>query len=119
MAKVIVAGEVDAIKETKTGKPIINLIEEYQSQLGEKWVRKWTLWAGFDGVLKGDFIEVEGELSTKAVEWTNDAGQVKQIIDHNLNGVTLIKHVSNFKPEPVSTVDEDDRRKYGSGLAPF
>lgn len=121
MAKVTVAGEVDEVKETSTGKIIIKLGEVYLSQSGENWVRKWSLWMpqGFAMVGKDDWLEVEGDLSTKVVEWQNREGVTKQIIDHNLNNVTIIKH----NPVKVETrafeIDEDDRRKYGNGLAPF
>lgn len=121
MAKVITAGEVEEVKETKTGKVIIQLSEVYSSQMGEQWVRKWSLWmpAGFDQVRKGDWLEVEGDLSTKVVEWVNRDGQAKQIIDHNLNQVRIVQIKAAPTGEPAFNDDEDDRRKYGSGLAPF
>jgi hypothetical protein len=121
MAKVIVSGEVDEVKETKTGKVIIQMSEIYPSQLGEQWVRKWSIWmpTGFNQVRKGDWLEVEGDLSTKAVEWVNKEGRTINIIDHNLNNPVIVQH----KPEQLDTPrfndDDDDRRKYGSGLAPF
>jgi hypothetical protein len=122
MAKVTVAGEVDAVKETKTGKHIVNISEVYPSQLGEQWVRKWSLWmpSSFmpDEIKAGDWLEVEGSLSTKVVEWQNPSGVTKQIIDHNLNDVRIVQHKAQPQ-EPAPLDDEDDRRKYGTGLAPF
>jgi hypothetical protein len=121
MAKVTVAGEIEKVKETKTGKIILELIEIYPSQTGEQWVRKWSLWMpqGFDQVAQDDWLEVEGTLSTKVVEWQNPNGVTKQIMDHNLNDVRIVQH----KPKPAEVRafndDEDDRRKYGTGLAPF
>lgn len=122
MAKVTVAGEVDEVKETSTGKIIIKLGEVYLSQSGENWVRKWALWmpSSFmrDEIAKDDWLEVEGELSTKVAEWTNKDGVTKQIIDHNLNNVRIVQHKG--QPKAITfEIDEDDRRKYGNGLAPF
>lgn len=124
MAKVIVCGEVDEIKETKTGKIIVRIVETYPSQMGEQWVRKWSLWmpetTQAATYLKNDWLEVEGELSTKVAEWTHPTtGAVKQIIDHNLNSVRVVQHKAAPVAGYTSTDDEDDRRKYGTGLAPF
>jgi hypothetical protein len=122
MAKVIVAGEVEEVKQTSTGKIIIKLTEVYPSQTGEQWLRKWALWmpSSFmaDEVAKDDWLEVEGDLSTKVTEWVNPSGVTKQIIDHNINQVRIVQHKAQAQPAaPLD--DEDDRRKYGSGLAPF
>lgn len=124
MAKVIVSGEVDEIKETKTGKIIVRIVETYPSQTGEQWVRKWSLWMPASTMagdyLKDDWLEVEGDLSTKVVEWTNPTnGAVKQIIDHNLNQVRVVQHKAAQVDTRAFNDDEDDRRKYGTGLAPF
>jgi hypothetical protein len=122
MAKVTVAGEVEVVKETKTAKIIVQIAEQYSSQMGEQWVRKWSLWmpSSFmaDEVKAGDWLEVEGTLSTKVAEWVNPRGETKQIIDHNLNEVRIVQHKAQAQ-EPVRLDDEDDRRKYGSGMAPF
>ena len=124
MAKVITSGEVDEVKETKTGKIIVRIIENYTSQMGEQWVRKWSLWMDPNTLAgdyaKDDWLEVEGELSTKVVEWTHPTtGAVKQIIDHNLNSVRVVQHKAAQTYTPAFNDDEDDRRKYGTGLAPF
>ncbi len=118
MATVKVSGEITEIKETKTGRAVINLIEFYLSNNGEEWSRRWTIWPGpgFENMQAGDFLEVEGTLSTKAVEWTNPRGETKQIIDHNLNDPTIVKHTPAIPLQAERTIDADDARKYG---APF
>lgn len=121
MAKVTVSGDVEAVKETKTGKIIVQIGEVYPSQTGEQWVRKWSLWMPSSFMVSdmaaGDWVEVEGTLSTKVVEWQNASGVTKQIIDHNLNEVRVVQHKA--QAQTAAPVDEDDRRKYGSGMAPF
>ena len=81
MATCRVAGEITEIKETKTGRKIINLIEFYSSNNGEQWSRRWNVWPGdgFDHLQAGDFVTLEGTLSTKVVEWVNPRGETKQI----------------------------------------
>jgi hypothetical protein len=71
-----------------------------------------------DEVAKDDWLEVEGDLSTKVVEWVNTSGVTKQIMDHNLNNVRIVQHKAQAQ-SPAHLDDEDDRRKYGTGLAPF
>jgi hypothetical protein len=115
MAKVIVSGIIDAIDEYAQGsKSIIRLQEEYQANNGETWRRKWTLWCDLKHVdlAKGDWLEIEGDLSTKVSEWTNKEGQLKQIIDHNVNSPVIVKHRGIFGDVQEPTRDLDDERKY-------
>ena len=120
MAKVIVSGIIDALDEYAQGsKSIVRLFEEYQANNGETWRRKWTLWFDLKHVelAKGDFLEIEGDLSTKVSEWTNKEGQLKQIIDHNVNSPVIVKHRGVFGEVQEPARDLDDERKYGR--APF
>lgn len=85
--------------------------------------RKWSLWFDTDahGLSKGDWIEVSGELGTKAVEWTATDGTLKHLVDHIINEPQILKHVAKGRAEaPVveKVRDLDDERKYGSGI-PF
>jgi uncharacterized Zn ribbon protein len=124
MAKVVIGGVIENLDEYAQGsKTIARVVEEYTANNGEVWRRKWSVW--FDAkrveLAKGDFVEIEGDLSTKVSEWVNKEGQTKQIIDHNVNNPVLVKHrgifgdVAQEQPEP--TRDLDDERKYGR--APF
>lgn len=124
MAKVIVAGIIENLDTYAQGsKTIARVTEEYTANNGEVWRRKWSVWftAEMVELAKGDFVELEGELSTKVSEWVNKEGQAKQIIDHNVNNPVVVKHKGVFgdvvaaEPEPVR--DLDDERKYGR--APF
>jgi hypothetical protein len=120
MAKVTVAGEVAAVSETKTGKPVISMWEQFQDSQDMQRNRRWTLWVpmtGFESIFKGDWIEIEGDLSTKVGSWTDKDGNEKQTIDHNINFVKLIQHKPIVTPEAERTMDDDDLRKYGN--APF
>lgn len=125
MAKVVVNGIIENLDTYAQGsKTIARLVEEYTANNGEVWRRKWSLWFDAERVelAKGDFMEVHGDLSTKVSEWTNKEGNVKQIIDHNINNPVIIKHSGIYSadvpaPEPEPVRDLDDERKYGR--APF
>ncbi len=122
MAKVVLNGIIENLDTYAQGaKTIARVVEEYTANNGEVWRRKWSVWfnAQLVELAKGDWVELEGDLSTKVSEWTNKEGQVRQIIDHNVNNPVVVKHKGVFgdapKPEPVR--DLDDERKYGR--APF
>lgn len=124
MAKVVVNGIIENLDTYAQGsKTIARVTEEYTANNGEVWRRKWSVW--FDAqrveLAKGDFVKLEGDLSTKVSEWTNKEGKVKQIIDHNINNPLLVEHKGVFgdvpAPEPEPVRDLDDERKYGR--APF
>jgi hypothetical protein len=122
MAKVVLNGIIENLDTYAQGaKTIARVVEEYTANNGEVWRRKWSVWfnAQLVELAKGDWVELEGDLSTKVSEWTNKEGQVKQIIDHNVNNPVVVKHKGVFgdalTPEPVR--DLDDERKYGR--APF
>lgn len=120
MAKITVAGEVASVAETKTGKPVISMWETFQDSQDMQRNRRWTLWVpmtGFENIVKGDWIEIEGDLSTKVGSWTDKDGNEKQTIDHNVNFVKLIQHKPIVPMETPRDIDEDDLRKYGN--APF
>lgn len=114
MAKVTVSGDVKDSGDYSQGK-YVNIWEHYLGSDGKERNRLWTLWLNGDlGLMPGDFVEVEGSLSTSVNEWTKD-GVTRNVVQHSLNGVTLIQHVPVI-PKEDRTIDEDDRRKYG---APF
>ncbi len=119
MAKVVVSGTIEKIDQYAQGaKTIARLVEEYTANNGEVWRRKWSVWFNTmqEQLTNGDWVELEGELSTKVSEWVNKEGQTKQIIDHNLNNPSIVRHVVHGV-EPVR--DLDDERKYGRAGAPF
>ncbi len=122
MAKVILAGTIENVDKYAQGsKTIARVIEEYTANNGEVWRRKWSVWFERDHVelAKGDWLELEGDLSTKVTEWQNKDGQTKQIIDHNLNNPVIVKHKGIFGDVQEPTRDLDDERKYGRSGAPF
>lgn len=125
MAKVIVTGEVDKVSEYADGnKTFLTIWETYPSPMGEMWTRKWSVWLDvkLDGVSKNDWFELEGNLGTKITKFVNKDGIEKQVIDHNLNSVSIIKH-NPVIPKDTTGPDADDRLKYGNPVygsnAPF
>jgi len=77
---------------------IVKFWETYDFK-GQERHRIWTAW--FDnnlpaGLAEGDWVELEGTLSTKVSIYTpKDATEVKAIVEHSLNDVT----VSQLKPK--------------------
>jgi hypothetical protein len=118
MAKVTISGDVKDSGDYHAGK-YVNVWEHYVGSDGKERNRLWTLWTtGDPGIMPGDWLEAEGILSTSVNEWTKE-GVTRQIVNHSLNSVSIIKHNPVVPIQRESTQDEDDRRKYGSGMAPF
>jgi hypothetical protein len=115
MAKVILSGDVDEVKEYE-GKTHFKLWETYTTPFGQS-TRLWTVWLDvkLDDCHKGDWFELEGNLSTKVGSpyISKRDGLEKQGIDHNLNDVSIIKHNPIIPKAAPLMQDEDDMRKYG------
>jgi hypothetical protein len=113
VAKVIITGEIHELKDGR-----FTLWETYRSNTGEEWRRLWTVWSNeiLATFSAGDWVELEGTLSTKVNKWTKN-GVEKEIVDHNLNNPVLVQHKPVIPFEPEVARDLDDERKYGR--APF
>lgn len=77
---------------------IVKFWETYDFK-GQERHRIWTAW--FDnnlpaGLAEGDWVELQGTLSTKVSTYTpKDATEAKAIVEHSLNDVT----VTQLKPK--------------------
>lgn len=113
MAKAQLTGTISV---SETTPRLVTLWELYTYEFKGDRVegkRKWSIWFpnGEHGLKSGDWVEVKGDLSTKAVEWTAPSGDVKHLVDHIINEPTLVAH---NPAEPAPKVrDLDDEAKYG------
>jgi hypothetical protein len=118
MAKVTISGDVKDVGDYHAGK-YVNVWEHYVGSDGKERNRLWTLWLiGDPGIMASDWLEAEGILSTSVNEWTKE-GVTRQIVNHSLNSVSIIKHNPTIPKIAERSQDDDDLRKYGNGLAPF
>ena len=80
---------------------IVKFWETYDFK-GQERHRIWTAWFSNNlpaGLQEGDWIELEGTLSTKVSTYTpKDATEAKAIVEHSLNEVS----VTQLKPKSVS-----------------
>jgi len=113
MAKATVNGKITV---SETTPRLVTLWEQYTYEYQgttKEGKRKWSLWFTTDShnLKSGDWLEAQGQLSTKAVEWTTPEGNVKNLVDHILNEPTILTHNPG---EPVAKPrDLDDEAKYG------
>jgi hypothetical protein len=121
MAEVTLTGVIGEPSETTPRR--VTLWETFTYEKNQALLegkRKWTIWfmdAGH-GLVKDDWVELRGSLSTKVFDWTAQDGTAKQLVDHIVNGPEIVQHKRKNTDEPAPVVrDLDDERKYGS--APF
>lgn len=112
MAKIIVHGTVGKVSE----KGNVTLWEDITTSTGIKFSKPWFIMFGRPGEFhENDFIEVEGDLGSKIdFEYKDKNGN--PTIQNNVWQPVIIKHVPALPKQAESTIDEDDRAKYG---APF
>lgn len=124
MKRAVISGEVAEVKQTDKGTRYLAILVDFDSYQGEKWVERWTVWlpqSGFEEIELKDWVELEGIPGASAYMGKDkETGEDKLRASLNLNNphlVQLVKH--SAAAFPGDTQDEDDRRKYGTGLAPF
>lgn len=113
MAKVQINGTISV---SEMYPRLVTLWEQYDYEYkGEpkQGKRKWSVWFITDahGLATGDWVELNGSLSTKAVEWNTPGGDVKNLVDHIVNNPELINHKPKAPAEKPR--DLDDEAKYG------
>ena len=72
---------------------IVKFCETYDFK-GQERHRIWTAWPhGIPaGLAEGDWVELEGTLSTKVSSYTpKDATEAKAIVEHSLNDVSFLQ----------------------------
>ncbi len=116
MAKVKLSGIVSAVAQNR-----IVYLWETRQVLGREVFRKWTIW--FDiahDIVKGDFIEVEGELGTKMGTYESQ-GETKETIDHSINSPALLSHQpASAQIGSTGYLSNDQvREKFDTSEAPF
>lgn len=113
MALITIAGTVFAVANEKT----LNVWEIKRVDNRDIFV-KWSIWADQPwGVIKGDWVEVKGELGTKVGEY-----QGKPVVDHSLWQPTLIQHKPNLERMVESgnwTDSQGNPLTLDDNLAPF
>lgn len=103
MSKIIVAGNIKDCKQTKTGKTMLTIWDNYVVRKGlaaEQKSRTIVVWFEenlFHMYNAGDWIELEGEPSAKILEITGDDGQPKQVAMLHVNSPKVIQHVMDAK----------------------
>jgi hypothetical protein len=123
MKKATISGEVADVKETEKGTRYMAVLVDFDSFQGERWVERWTIWLpkqGFEQINIKDFVELEGIPGASSYMGKDKEGNDKIKTSMSLNNPILIQHKAHdagaFRGD---TLDEDDRMKYGTGLAPF
>jgi hypothetical protein len=86
----------------------VSLWENIHSN-GKDYSRLWTSWYDFpQDVQEEDFIEVEGELSTKIGKYTTKAGEEKTVVEHHLqNAVIKLKRTKAEQDSSASLYSEE------------
>jgi len=123
MKKATISGEVADVKETEKGTRYMAVLVDFDSFQGERWVERWTIWLpkqGFEQINVKDFVELEGIPGASSYMGKDKEGNDKIKTSMSLNNPILIQHKAHDAGAfPGDTLDEDDRMKYGTGLAPF
>jgi len=124
MKKAFISGEVADVKTTDKGTRYLSVLVDFDSFQGERWIERWTVWLpsqGFEEIGIKDFIELEGVPGASAYMGKDkETGEDKLRVSMNLNSPILIQHRQHTAGAFTGdSLDEDDRRKYGTGLAPF
>lgn len=123
MKKATISGEVADVKETEKGTRYMAVLVDFESFQGERWVERWTVWLpkqGFEQINMKDWVELEGIPGGSSYMGKDKDGNEKIKTSMSLNNPILIQHKAHDAGAfPGDTLDEDDRLKYGTGLAPF
>lgn len=124
MKKATISGEVAAVETTTQGTRYLRVLVDFESWQGERWVEAWTVWLpkqGFEQISVKDWIELEGVPTASAYMGKDkETGEDKMRASLAINNPNLIQHKAHDAGAfPGDTLDEDDRLKYGSGMAPF
>lgn len=84
----------------------ITVWEKYDSQ-GKEYTRLWTCWFEnpvHDKLQEQDWVEFDGELSTKVGQYTNKQGEEKVVVEHHLNNAR-IKQVITKETQAANKAD--------------
>ena len=89
--------------------------EPITTKTGRSSAIKWSIWFDLSqDISEGDYLTVEGDLSTKVGEYTKD-GVTKQVVEHSLNNPVIISNETKTRRGgSVDGHDQDDIRKYGT-----
>jgi hypothetical protein len=102
MPVIKVNGTVSSVTDSQY--QIVKFWETYDFK-GQERHRIWTAWVNGipAGLTEGDWVELEGTLSTKVSSYTpKDATEAKSIVEHALNDVSFLqvkpKNTTNSAP---------------------
>lgn len=100
MSKIIVAGNIKAVKTDKNGNTYLSVWDNYNKKApnGALEVKSRTIMVWFSSDLmgqyaEGDFIEIEGEPSASSFTMKDDqTGEDKQVAMLNVNNPKVVGH---------------------------
>lgn len=90
MATLTVSGTVSSVSNDKYN--FVKFWEKYDFK-GQERHRIWTAW--FDkniDLAEGDWVQIEGSLTTKVGKYQKPGEDEKQVVEHSLNDCSLITH---------------------------
>lgn len=90
---------------------IVKFWETYDFK-GQERHRIWTAWFSNNlpaGLAEGDWVELEGSLSTKVSTYTpKDSTEAKAVVEHALNDVALKQHKAKSASNAAPAAASDD-----------
>lgn len=98
MPRIAIAGDVGSL--AWEGKRIT--VWENVHANGKEYSRLWTCWFSQSQAMnlqETDWVEIEGELTTKIGQYTNKAGEEKTVVEHHLNESVLKQVMSKAEQE--------------------
>ena len=87
MPRIQVSGEISTVVNDKFH--YVKFWERYDFK-GQESFRIWTAWLDRDlSINEGDFVELEGDLTTKVGTYNKEGQETRQVVEHMLNNVTI------------------------------
>lgn len=107
MPQITVSGTIANINNSQY--KIVKFWESYDFK-GQERHRIWTAWMDSDvsKFAEGDFITIEGDLSTKVSTYNKPGEDTRQVVEHSLNNCTVETHRPKVAAAPQATIEDDE-----------
>lgn len=107
MPQITVSGTIANINNSQY--KIVKFWETYDFK-GQPRHRIWTAWMDSDVTefAEGDFITIEGDLSTKVGTYNKPGEDTRQIVEHSLNNCTVSAHSPKTNTPAAATIEDDE-----------